>query len=103
MNGVKFIIAGKDSYILQDVRKALSAAGYIFLGFADQTQNLLRQARNMAPDLIVIQAGEAFHEIQPVIEIIDEEMLAACVLLLNSRNDDIFAFLGRTRAVTFAA
>lgn len=103
MEYAKFIVAGEDKKTLGQVKNTLSACGHIFAGYSKDSAGILRFVRSLTPDMVIIDAGSSFSSIKPVIEIIDEELLCACILLLDSRSDEIFDFLSKTRTVTYIA
>ena len=72
-------------------------------GIREDSASILRFVRSISPDIVIIDAGNSFGSIKSVVEIIDEELLAACILLLESRSDDISGLLSKTRIVTYIA
>lgn len=99
----KFIVAGEDKKALLSVKNALTESGHIFAGYSRDVAGILRSARSLTPDLVIIDVRGSFGFIRPLIEIIDEELLTAVILLLDSRSDEIFDFIAKTRIVTYIA
>ncbi len=101
MEYAKFIVSGQDKKVLAGIKNSLTSSGHIFVGYSSDPSNVLRHVRSLQPDLLIIEVQNSFKELKPTIEMIDEELLAVCILLLESRNDDIFDFLRRTRVATY--
>lgn len=99
----RFIVCGEDKKSLSVVKNALSSGGHIFTGYAKDPSTILRHVRSQNPDLIIIDVPKNINEIIQSLKVIDEELLSACILLLDFRNDDIFHFLSRTKAMTYIA
>lgn len=99
----KFIVSGEDKKSLSSIKNVLTASGHIFIGYVKEPQAILRHIRGHTPDLVVIDIGSHFRELRPTLEVLDEEMLTACILLLESRNDEVFEFLTKTRSMTYMA
>ncbi len=103
MEYAKFLLAGQDKKSLSYIRNTLVTGGHVFIAYSGNTSNILRHVRGLEPDLIIVEASGSFKELRQSIEVIDEELLAACILLLDSRNDEIFDFIRRSRVVTYMA
>lgn len=101
MNSAKFIVSGQDKKQLAVVKNTLTSNGYIFIGYSSDPTNLLRHVRGMQPDLLIFELSGSFKELKQTIRVIDEELLAACILLLDSRNDEVFEFLKTTRIASY--
>lgn len=101
MEFARFILAGKDKKTLSVVKNSLLADGHIFTGYTTELGSILRHIRNQKPELLFVDVGSNFTELLPAIEVIDEELLACCILVLESRNDRIFDFLAKTRVITY--
>ena len=97
----KFILAGEDKKTLATIKNALVASGHIFTGYSKEPYNILRHIRNLTPDLVIIEVGNNFRELRNTLDVIDEEILAACILVLESRNEDVFHFLRNSRVMTY--
>lgn len=103
MEYAKFLISGQDKKVLTGIRNTLSSSGHIFVGYSSNPMNVIRHVRSLQPDLLIVEVSGGFKELKQSIEIIDEELLTACILLLEARNDDIFEFLKTTRIATYVA
>lgn len=101
MKDAKFIVAGEDKKVLAGIKNTLTANGYIFVGYSKETYNLLRYIRNCKPDLVIIEVRNRFDELKPLLEVIDEEILTSCILILEIRSDEILEFLKRARVITY--
>ena len=103
MEYAKFIVSGQDKKVLAGIKNTLTAYGHIFVGYSGSPSNVLRHVRGIQPDLLIIEAQSDFKELKQALEIIDDELLASSILLLDSRNDEIFEFLRNTKAATYIA
>lgn len=103
MEGAKFLLAGQDKKSLSAIKNSLVAGGYIYVAYSGNSNNILRYVRALEPDLLIIEATGGFNVLRQSLELIDEELLAACILLLDSRNDEIFEFIRRSRVMTYVA
>lgn len=101
MRCAKFIVSGQDKRQLAIVKNTLTANGHIFVGYSGDPVNLLRHVRGMEPELLIFELPSSFSELKRTIQVIDEELLAACILLLDSRNDEVFEFLKTTRIAAY--
>jgi response regulator NasT len=98
----KFILFGEDKKTLLSVKNALTANGHIFIGYSSDTGSILRHIRGSFPGFVVIEAAAGrFAEIRPVLEILDEELLAACILILDIRNEEVLGFVRNSRVITY--
>ncbi len=97
----KFIVCGEDKKSLGSVKNALVSSGHIYIGYAKEPLNILRHVRSQNPDLLVLDIGSNFRDLRQTLEVIDEELLSACILLLESRNEEVFSFLSGTRVMTY--
>lgn len=103
MDGAKFLLAGQDKKSLADIKNMLVAGGHIYVAYSGNSGHILRYVRAMEPDLVIIEATGSFKVLRQSLEVIDEELLAACILLLDSRNDEIFEFIRGSRTMTYIA
>lgn len=97
----KFILVGEDKKSLSSIKNALCSNGFIFLGYLAEQVNLLRFVRVKQPDFIIIDIGKNFKEYKNILETIDEDILAACILLIERKTDDITEFLRGSRIMTY--
>lgn len=103
MEYAKFLLSGQDKKSLSIIRNTLVTGGHVLVAYSDNTSNILRYVRSVEPDLIIVEASVNFKELRQSIEVIDEELLAACILLVDSRNDEIFELIRKSRVVTYIA
>lgn len=101
MECTKFILTGEDRKILSGIKNSLTSDGHIFLGYSKTPFSILRHVRSLAPDLVIVETGNYFNSLRQVVEVIDNEVLAACILVLDTRSDEIFEFLRNTKVVTY--
>jgi AmiR/NasT family two-component response regulator len=99
----KFILNGDDKKVLSHIKNTLASNGHIYLGYTKDSNSILRHIRSCLPDLIIIDATNKFHEMKRMLEVIDEEILAACILILDNRSDDIIEFLRKSRVISYLA
>lgn len=97
----KFIIIGEDKKVLSGVKNTVISSGHIFIGYSKEPFNILRYIRNSSPDLLIVEVCNNFKELKPILEVIDEDLLAACVLIVDGRNEEITQFLRTTRVLTY--
>ncbi len=99
MESYKYIVTGQDKNSLAAIKQILCSCGHIFLGYSQETQNILRHIRRTSPDVVIIEAYNDFTELRPLLEILDEELLAVCILVVKEKTDEICEFLWNTRNV----
>ncbi|MDP4182338.1 MAG: ANTAR domain-containing protein [Bacillota bacterium] len=97
----KFILSGDDKKTLSIVKNTLTSNGHNFMGYLKEPTHLLRCIRTNQPDFLVVEAGNNLKELRSVLEIIDEETLAACIIILERRNDDIIDFLKKSKVLSY--
>lgn len=97
----KFILIGEDKKVLSGIKNTVVSSGHIFIGFSKEPMNMLRYIRNSSPDLLIIEICNNLKELKNIFEVIDEELLAACILVLDGRNEEILEFLRTTRVFTY--
>lgn len=101
MDYAKFVLAGEDNKLLSRVKNVLSSNGMIYTGYSKEPCNVLRLIRSHMPEFIMIDVGKRFRELRPILEIIDEEILAACTLILDFKNDEIVDYLRSSKVMTY--
>lgn len=101
MNDGKFIVCGYDKKNLRRVKNALSATGFTYIGYLKEKEKILRNVRGCMPDLLLIDVDNNFNEIEEIINIIDEDLLTACILIIENLNDKICAYLNNKKIVTY--
>lgn len=99
----KFIISGEDKKTLSNIKNALVSNGLTFIGYAREPMTVLRHVRSCMPDLVVIEVCNNFKDLRQSLEVMDEELLAACVLILETRQDEVFEFIRKSRVMTYVA
>lgn len=97
----KFIVSGEDKKVLANIKNALASNGHIYIGYSKEPFSILRHIRSCIPDLLIIEVCNNFKELKPILEVIDEDLLAACIVILDTRNEEIFNFLASTRVMTY--
>lgn len=97
----KFVLAGEEKKLLANIKNTLTSNGHIYTGYSQEPYNILRLIRRHTPDLVIIDTGSCFRELRQTLSVIDEELLAACILVLESRNDEVFEFLSSSRIMTY--
>jgi two-component system, response regulator PdtaR len=97
----KFIIVGEDKKVLAHVKNTIISSGHIFIGYSKEPHNILRNIRVSTPDLLIIEVCNNFKEIKPILEVIDEDLLAACILVVDGRNEEITEFLRASKVLTY--
>jgi len=97
----KFILCGEDKRLLGAVKDILNSAGHTFLGYSSEPFKILRHIRRMMPDLVIMEVNNNFGELKQVLEVVDEELLSACILLLNARSDEVYDFIRKTRVMAY--
>ena len=101
MEGTKFVLAGEDNKLLVRVKNVLSSNGMIYTGYSKELCNVLKLVRRHLPEYLIIDVGRSFTEIRQTLEIIDDELLAACTLILDTRNDEVSDFIRNSKAITY--
>lgn len=101
MNYAKFVLAGEDNKLLARVKNVLSSSGMIYTGYSKELCNVLKLVRRYLPEYIMIDVGKSFTELRQTLEIIDEEMLTACTLIIDIKNDEISDFLRNSKVMTY--
>ena len=101
MNCTKFIVSGQDKKQLAVVKNTLTSNGHIFVGYSADPINLLRHVRSIQPDLLIFELPGNFKELKRTIQVIDEELLSACILLLDSKNDEVFELIKNSRITSY--
>ena len=55
------------------------------------------------PDFIIVEVCNNFKDLRQSLEVIDEELLSACILIMESRQDEVFDFIRNSRVMTYVA
>jgi response regulator NasT len=94
-------MSGEDKRTLTIFKNILVSSGHVFIGYLKEPTNLLRCIRTNVPDLVIVEAANDFTELKRVLEIVDEEILAACVVVMNTRNEKIIGFIKESRVLSY--
>jgi AmiR/NasT family two-component response regulator len=103
MEYARFILCGQNKKLLSEVKNILVSDGYVFTGYSSDPSKLLRHVRSTQPEMAIISVTGDFRMLKPVIEVIDDDLLAACILLLETRDEEVFEFLRNSRISTYVA
>lgn len=95
----RFLLFGQSRQTMAQVGNVLVGAGYTFAGHTDDLASLLRVIRSIEPDLLVMDPPESFHAVEPVLRIVEEEWLAAVILLVGFKSRELDGLLDRNLAV----
>lgn len=101
MAGEKYIVAASDNPSQIAVRNILNPAGYVFLGNCGDPLSLMRLIRTYHPDFAVIDAGLKMNDIRNTVETIDEEMLCACILIGEYKDEAILNIMDNSKIIMF--
>lgn len=101
MEAAKFLLFGNDKKTLSKIKSALVSNGYVFVGYSNDFHSILRHIRRCCPDFIIIEFSNNFKEIRYMLEVLDDELLAACILVFDTRSDEIMEFLRNSRVLTY--
>lgn len=99
----KFIISGEDKKTLVNIKNCLISSGHTFIGYAREASTVLRHIRSCVPDFIIVEVCNNFKDLRHSLEVIDEELLAACILIMETRQDEVFDFIRHSRVMTYVA
>lgn len=94
----KFILTGEDKKVLHGIKNSLLTSGHIFIGYAKEPFDILRHIRTSQPDFLMIDVGNHFRELKPILTVIDEDLLASCILILDHTGDEVLQFIRGTRS-----
>lgn len=97
----RFLLNGEDKKTLAAIKNTLVANNHIYIGYTKEMNSILRHIRAYSPDLIIIDVQNNFRELKQHLEVIDDEILAACILILDIRNDDVIEFLRYSRVMSY--
>jgi len=97
----KFIVSGEDKKSLGSVKNALSSNGHIFIGYLKEPLNVLRNIRSSEPDIVIMDIAGHFRDYKQVLEVIEEDMLCACILILDNITEEVYSFLNNSRVITY--
>jgi response regulator NasT len=97
----KYIVTGEDKNTLAAIKNMLLAYGHIFLGYDHEPQNILRHVRRTGPDLVILEAYRNFSDLRPILEVMDDELLTVCVLVLREITNEVYEFISKSRNVAY--
>jgi two-component system, response regulator PdtaR len=101
MDSVRFVLIGQDKVALSHIKNALVSDGHTFIGYSSNHSGLLKIVRTLQPELTVIEYPGSFRELKQTLEIIDEELLSPCILLMDIRKEEIMEFLNSSRILSY--
>lgn len=97
----KFLLVGEDKKTLASAKNALVSNQYIYIGYISEIHNVLRGVRSCFPDLILLDVQDKFYELKPILQVIDDELLSVCILLIKMRTDDIINFIKECKVMYY--
>lgn len=97
----RFILSGSDKKTLSNIKNTLVTDGHVFIGYAKDAMSILRHVQSHQPDFILVDIASQLNQYKPNIEIMDEETLTACILVLEKRNDEVIEFLQKKKVVSY--
>jgi len=101
MAGEKYIVASVENSMQIAVRNILNPSGYVFLANCSDGVTLLRLIRSYNPDFVVVDYSLHAGELRNALEVIDDEMLCACILVGDHKNADIVGILDNSKTISF--
>lgn len=102
MEIAKFVVAVEEKQDLLLIKNTLVTNGHIFVGPTMESHNLLRHVRSCQPDLVIVEVNN-ISKIEQTLEAIEENLLAACVLIVNRKDDAISNYLSKSKITFYAA
>lgn len=97
----EFCLFGEDKQTLLKFKNTLVTGGSTYLCSIKETGKLLTIIRGYTPDLVIIEVVNKFEELKPTLEVIDQETMAACILILDERTNQIMDFLTRSKVISY--
>jgi two-component system, response regulator PdtaR len=101
MDCVKFILAGDDKKTLSSIKRLLIEEGNLFVGYSENRYDAIRLIRSRAPELAVIEVKNNLNEIKSLLNIIEDELLCACTIVLDSRSKENISYLKNTKVTNY--
>jgi len=101
MDCVKFILAGDDKKTLSSIKRLLIEEGNLFVGYSENRYDAIRLIRSRAPELAVIEVKNNLNEIKSLLNIIEDELLCACTIVLDSRTKENISYLKNTKVTNY--
>lgn len=99
MDNGKFILCGNDKKVLSCIKNAMTASGHQFIGYTSEFSSVLRHVRKCMPNLVFVDVGCQFQYARSFLEVIDEENIAASILVLDHQTDEIYEFVQEAKMV----
>lgn len=94
----RYILTGEDKKSLSIAKNSLSNYGNSFIGYLNDTRNLLVHLRKCLPELIVIDINKNFFELKEMFTIIDDEMLSIVILIIDLNNKSAIEFVSESKS-----
>jgi len=101
MAGEKYVVAAAENPLQIAVRNILNPNGYVFLGNCSDSISLLRLIRSYHPDFVVVDINLQLGELRNTIEVIDDEMLCACVIIGDYKDMHAVNLMQNSQVVSF--
>lgn len=101
MAGEKYIVATAENPVHIAVRNFLNPLGYMFLGNCSDSVSLMRLIRSYQPDFAIVDANMKLGELRNTLETIDDEMLCACVIIGEYKDESIMNLLRSSKVISF--
>jgi hypothetical protein len=93
MKNESFFLTGKNKNILVRIKKVLLEKGYACDGYCDDPLNALLYIYKFKPQIIFIAAESNFDQLRQIINTINKEMLAFCIIILDIENKQGIEFI----------
>jgi response regulator NasT len=102
MEDTRFILCGKDKKTLLSVKNSLTSEGFLFIGYTSDTNSILQHVRKCKPNMIIVEVNmNRFQQLKSMLEVIDEEVLAVCILVLEFKNSEIVDFVKKSKLMYY--
>lgn len=97
----KFILCGEDKRCLSNIKNTLTLEGHIFIGYIEGVGKLSRIVQSNQPDLIILDVGQNFRKMRDILEVIDDEISLAVLLLLERKDEEVKRFVWKTKTISY--
>lgn len=101
MTGGNYIVASTERSVQIAIRNILNPNGYVFLDCCSGAATLLRLVRSYHPEFIVVDAELQISEIRNTLEMIDDEVLCAIIVLGNYKDSVLFTLMEKSNTVSY--
>lgn len=101
MSGEKYIVVALDNPAHIAVRNVLNPLGYMFLGNCSDATSMIRMIRSYNPDFAIVDVGVRISDYGSTLETIDEEMLCACIIIGDRKDELVSSLLNTSNAIAF--